>query len=469
MSPWHLSVAFTFVGLITCTVSARAQQLVNAIQVPGEACDAGPADEAPRNRLGAFGSDLAYAPETDVWLGLVDRGPGGGVLPFSARVQEFRLDVDRQTGAISGFTLLRTVLLRRSDAELFDGRQPRASDVGGERPLGSCLDAEGIAWTGAGDCFIADEYGPNVWRFSATLPPDDTTGVPTATWTARRLLETPENLRPFDELGILNYAAKKGDHPGLARGRAANRGFEGLALSPRGDRLYAVLQSPLADEGPGADGESGRWVRIVEFDTATERPLRQLLYELESVDDINRRIADEAAHFPRSKQGRAVGVSALVALNDHRLLLLERDNRGVGIDNPTGADPVLGHVGSKRVYEIDLSEATDASQSTLRNLEVLPASMRPVSKRLFLDLHAEFEAQGLPTPEKFEGLAIGPRLDDGDYLLLVATDNDFSITQPKSSEPLEVYTDGHQGPVGADPQGRKLLPTWLYAFKVALP
>lgn len=469
MSPWHVQVVFTVVGLTACAASVRAQQFVNAIQVPGEARDAGPADEAPQNRLGAFGSDLAYAPETGDWFGLVDRGPGGGVLPYPARVQEFRLDVDRQTGAISGFVLLRTVLLHRSETEFFDGRQPRASDVGGERPLGSSLDPEGIAWAGSGDCFIADEYGPSVWRFSAILSTGDATGTRTGIWTARRLLETPENLRPVDELGIMNFAAKKGDDPGLARGRAANRGFEGLARSPRGDRLYAVLQSPLVDEGPGAEGERGRWVRIVEFDTATERPLRQLLYELESVDDINRRIADETAHFPRSKQGRAVGVSALVALDDHRLLLLERDNRGVGIDNPTGADPVLGRVGSKRVYEIDLSEATDASRFSLRNLEALPTSMRPVSKRLFLDLHAEIEAQGLPTPEKFEGLAIGPRLDDGDYLLLVATDNDFSVTQPNSSEPLDVYTDGHQGPVGADSQGRALLPTWLYAFKVALP
>ena len=42
-------------------------------------------------------------------------------------------------------------------------------------------------------------------------------------------------------------------------------------------------------------------------------------------------------------------------------------------------------------------------------------------------------------PEKWEGLAIGPRLKGGNYLLLAGTDNDYSVTQNASGEQFDVY------------------------------
>ena len=36
------------------------------------------------------------------------------------------------------------------------------------------------------------------------------------------------------------------------------------------------------------------------------------------------------------RQGRKIGLSAIVALNDHDFPVLERDNRGIGVDNPAG-------------------------------------------------------------------------------------------------------------------------------------
>lgn len=54
---------------------------------------------------------------------------------------------------------------------------------------------------------------------------------------------------------------------------------------------------------------------------------------------------------------------------------------------------------------------------------------------LWLDLaaaatlaHPSLAALGGVSPEKWEGLAIGPRLDDGSYLVLAGTDNDYSVT-----------------------------------------
>lgn len=470
-SPWGNWLALTAIAL-AWPGAGQAQHLVNALEIPGEAIDAHAGQGVNQNRLGAFGSDLAFVPDTSEpgggrWYGLVDRGPGGGVMPYEARVQEFRLDVDPQSGRISNFALRRTIVLTQEGGQPLDGQNPQR--LGSADQQRHAFDAEGLAYAGAGAWFVSDEYGPLVRRFAA---PDDLPsgmGSTVVHWRSERTFDPPANLVPRDATGRINYVAEKDGEPRLATGRAANRGFEGLALSPDGQRLYAALQSPLVNEGPQGDGERGRYVRIVEFDVASGVPHRQFLYELESVADINHRIADEQGHFKRSKQGRSVGISALVAAGPDRFLVLERDNRGVGIDNPQNADHVLRHVGSKRLYEIDLASATDVSQLSLHGVETLDAGVRPVSKRLFLDLQAEIADQGLPLPEKIEGVAIGPRLNDGGHVLVVATDNDFSVTQTKAAIQFDVYTDGTQGPVDGDSKGRKLLHSWLYAFKLHLP
>jgi hypothetical protein len=68
-----------------------------------------------------------------------------------------------------------------------------------------------------------------------------------------------------------------------------------------------------------------------------------------------------------------------------------------------------------------------------------------------------------------EGLAIGPRLADGTYELLVASDNDFSVTQNDSNVQFDVCTDGQtwqQVSIDDDcPKGLSLIPTFLLSFK----
>ena len=48
-------------------------------------------------------------------------------------------------------------------------------------------------------------------------------------------------------------------------GKRTNRGFEGLAISPDGSYVYAMLQSAMLDEG----GSGGQCNRIVKFSTET--------------------------------------------------------------------------------------------------------------------------------------------------------------------------------------------------------
>ena len=122
-------------------------------------------------------------------------------------------------------------------------------------------------------------------------------------------------------------------------------GYEGMAASPDGSRLYAMLEQPLY--APNSDQPEGRFLRVLEFDTAraawTGRVLR---YRLE--------------------QG-ATAIGDFNMIDDRRALVIERDN---GEGDPglacaegarsTAERPCFPNPARfKRVYLIDLG-ATDA-------------------------------------------------------------------------------------------------------------
>jgi MYXO-CTERM domain-containing protein len=57
-----------------------------------------------------------------------------------------------------------------------------------------------------------------------------------------------------------------------------------------------------------------------------------------------------------------------------------------------------------------------------------------------MDLDANtLAALGNKSPEKWEGLAVGPQLANGKYLVLAGTDNDYSVTQNGSNVQFDVY------------------------------
>ena len=72
----------------------------------------------------------------------------------------------------------------------------------------------------------------------------------------------------------------------------------------------------------------------------------------------------------------------------------------------------------------------------MSNINLGSGTYTPVAESAkVLDLDADsLAALGNKSPEKWEGLAIGPRLASGDYLLLAGTDNDYSVTQNGSGE-----------------------------------
>ena len=438
-----------------------AGTLNNVLTIPGDSTDLfSHGSGLNGNRLGGFGSDLFYHRGEDLYYGLVDRGPSGGLESRVPRMQQFSLQTDPATGKISDFQLQRTIPFKTSDgSEFYDVMNPVLLN-GSSSQLGRSFDPEGLAIGANGNYYVADEYGPSLYEFA----PFDVDGALEARFV--RSFEIPDNLIPVDSRGQVNYVAERETNPELETGRQDNRGFEGLAMSPDGSTLFAALQAPLAEEGDREQGRRSGNVRLIEFDLALGQSTAQYIYQLENVDQINRRVDHD---FESKHQGRRIGVGAVRAVNDHELLIMERDNRGIGVENPVNADPEASDVGTKRIYRIDLAGATDVSNVSLRGDSDLPSTIIPVAKSLVLDVHETLQAVSLTTPEKTEGLAIGPQLADGKFSLIVATDNDSSALLLDSGEMVDVYTDGTTGLVDEDLQGRTRLPSLIYAFAVDLP
>ena len=368
--------------------AAATPSFVNGLALDGAALDLSGGTSVNNGRAGYF-SDLYYDPNRKEWWGLSDRGPGGGTLNYDTRAQRFTLDVNPTTGAISNFKIVQTVVFKSAGSGL-NGLAPSPTSS-----LGLAFDPEGIVVNPrTGTLLVSDEYGPAVREFSRS-------GELIRTFT------TPANLVPRNAAsGTRNFANDTGN----TAGKRSNRGMEGLAISPDGQYVYGMLQSALLDEG----GSSGSVSRIVKYDLASGTAVAQYAYQMR-----------------RANQGQ--GTSALVAINDHEFYVIERNNRGVGV----GAELATA---DKEVYRIDLVGATDVSSI---DLDAAGAAYTKVGKSLqVLDLDANtLAALGNKSPEKWEGLAIGPQLTNGSHLLLAGTDNDYSASQNGSNTQFDVWFD----------------------------
>jgi hypothetical protein len=302
-----------------------------------------------------------------------------------------------------------------------------------------------------GNYLVSDEYGPSLIEFNAA-------------GRELRRFAPPANILPRTAAGALDFTNGR---PTIVGGRQDNRGFEGLTLSPDGRTAFAILQDPLVNEGAQDDGRRSRNVRIVTYDVATGQAGAQYIYELESIASINAGLP-AGQTFSATNQGRSIGVSSIHALADGRFVIIERDNRGLGVDDPTQANAV----GLKSAFVISLAGATDVANISLAGTNTLPAGVRAVTKTPFLDIRAKLLAAGVPLPEKLEGLAFGPRLANGGVSLILITDNDFSVTQTGSGTQLDVCTSGAGGvtsqvTLGAlCAAGQALIPTSIYSFSL---
>jgi|GEM_PF-279800 len=372
---------------------------------------------SPKNALNGFGSGLAYA-GGNKFFALCDRGPNkvqyaGGAdvdytTSFPCRFQRFNITltkvdsslirVDTLTSGdigiysqysvvpqLTGSSLLKTLV-----ATQYIGKSTAYAHSAGQQNLR--LDAEAIRMAPDQSVWVSDEYGP--WILHC-----DTLGHQSGS------LAVPAGFR----VAIEDSTAEKEDSENTT-GRETNKGLEGMAITPDGKTLVALMQSPLLQDS-SKYGLNNRML-VYDLTNPTNAP-KQYLYHLDNTNQ---------------------SISELLAINNHQFLADERDGNG-------GAAG-----GVKLLYEIDLNQTpapTDLSTTQYdgttasRGLPgvTVPTGIVPLQKTLFANIGNILLAStrwpfttvnGLDSlPDKFEGYCFGPDLPDGRHLLLATNDNDF--------------------------------------------
>jgi hypothetical protein len=334
-------------------------------------------DGTPHNQLGGF-SGIEYSGQGQRYYVLPDRGPVDGAVPFACRLHEFEIAVQPDSESTVRAKLTRTAMFTSDgrpligSAAAFDAHDPKRS---------LRFDPEAVRRWGLNQLLVSEEYGPSLSLFNLSGERVRQFDVP-----SRFQLSTPA-ATPADELTQ------------NSSGRQPNAGFEGVAVSPDGDTLFAIVQRPLIqDSQPNQTGRrSGRNCRLWEWNHRTS----------ESHEWI----------YPLDNDGN--GVNELLAIGPRELLVLERDS----LEGEQARH--------KRLYRVAMTGASDSHDISALPIGECPPSIRPLKKHLFLDfLDPRWNIAGSHCPEKFEGLTFGPRLADGRHLLLVAVDNDFRRDRP---------------------------------------
>lgn len=179
-----------------------------------------------------------------------------------------------------------------------------------------------------------------------------------------------------------------------------NQSFEGLSFTPDGQSLWVSLEGPMYQDGDAPDPVHGAVNRLTRFDRAGQ-VLGQYAYPLGKIPAA-----------PGQGKQADNGISEILALDKHRLLVLERS----GVQGDSGR-----YVNYVRIYEVDTAGATDiAGVPTLRG-----ATYTMATKRLVLDLNQ----LGLPVVDNLEGMAFGPLLPNGHASLVLVSDDNFGKNQ----------------------------------------
>lgn len=380
---FHWSSTFAPVMVVVSWVNSVSAdvKLIGTAEIPGTATDRSGLTELfnesiPANRLGGI-SALEHVADNE-YLGLSDRGPLDGAIPFACRVHKLKIIVSPGHSTPITAEVVATIRLTDESGQQLVGAKAALDSTHPERSLR--FDPEGLRVRGS-RWFVSDEYGPHVREFNAI-----------GTLVKRFKLPARFGIaQPADDPQVENTRN--------TTGRQANGGLEGLAISPDGKRLFAMMQRPLLQDSRLGDQDKriGRFNRLIEINIANGAK-REFVYPL-----------DKSSH----------GLSEILAVNDHEFLVIERDGLA-GLD-----------AACKKVFRIDVRDATDVSRVEALPADELPSHISPVRKSLFLDLlDPRHGLGGEHSPEKVEGLTFGPTLPDGRRLLLVAVDNDFRADQP---------------------------------------
>lgn len=165
-----------------------------------------------------------------------------------------------------------------------------------------------------------------------------------------------------------------------------NLGLESLTYGAA--KLWTANEEALKPDGSISTTRTGSWVRVQQFAGEDLAPTVQYAYRTDRISGMSPFISVERS-----------GLVDLLALPDGRVLALERE---VG-----GFLPLF----RSRIYQIDFSAASDVSDVA----SLADGGFTAVGKRLLW--------QGFFLSDNFEGMTLGPRLNNGAYSVVLISDN----------------------------------------------
>jgi len=273
--------------------------------------------------LGGLGSGLFSIGHDEFWT-ITDRGPNGEpaddvrtflVPEFTPTLVKIRLDGSKAK-------VLTVLPLSTPDGDPVTGLPPFVAKGDPKPALAdgkvsdrltnpNGLDPEGVVVTADG-FWVVEEYGPSIAHV-------DKRGHVTA----RYVPKGTENLYKGAGYDIIDTL------PAYLAKRAANRGFEDVALLQDGSTIVAALQSPL-------DGkEKSLTTKLVEFDTKAGRVEQVYDYTFDDADTFMDDEHDKA-------KPKDLKISALAVTDDGDLVVEERTDHEARFYRVTlGDDPVL--------------------------------------------------------------------------------------------------------------------------------
>ncbi|GAA5828185.1 hypothetical protein JCM11251_002625 [Rhodosporidiobolus azoricus] len=282
------------------------------------------------------------------------------------------------------------------------------------------VDAEGLAFLADGSFFVSDEYGPSIYHIIAH-------------GTILSAVPLPDAVLPRNQDGELDFSVEDGAT--IVSGRVTNQGFEGLTINPENTRLYALMQSALAQDMNPEDEESSEFTRMFVFDISNP--------------DAATLVEEYVVHLPRSDD-KVFAQSEVHYVKDGVFMVLARDGKGAGNGDAPASDVSKKKLTSayKTIGLVSLTGATNivglydgvgdsiAPNGVLSDA-VTAAAFEPFISIIDDEQLARFGLQnGKPIETdivgKWEALAIAPVLDPNhpdDYFVFTAADNDFLSTK----------------------------------------
>ncbi len=270
-------------------------------------------------------SGIKAMPDGTFWS-LSDNGFGAKLNSTDTMLMLHNIKIDWENGKVEA---LKTIFLTDPDKK---APFPTVMEGAAKRYLtGADFDVESIQPVADG-FWVGEEFGPYILKFDLDGKLTDVI----ATTVDNKPVLSPDNPT------LTTQADPTKPVPAFNVKRSG--GYEGLALSKDGGKLYGLLEGPL-------------WVDAESMEQADGRPALRII----ELDVASKAWTGRSWLYPLAEGGEAIGDFNM--LDETTALVIERDNGAGTVDkacaNPKEPKPDCFTVGSKvkRVYKIEMTDA----------------------------------------------------------------------------------------------------------------